>query len=57
MDHNLRRDGREKCPRRHPDELIPSYERIKEVLAEYDNLPDEIRTQSLFTYLECLGNL
>ena len=29
----------------------------KEFLAEYDNSPAEIRTLSLFTYLDCLGNL
>ena len=57
MDHNLRRDAREKCPRKRPDDLIRKYERIKEVLEAYDNLPAEIRTLSLLTYLDCLGNL
>ena len=51
-----RRDAREKCPRKRPDDLILKYERIKEVLAVNDNLPAEIRTISVLTYLDCLGN-
>ena len=51
MDHNLRRDAREKCPRRRPDQLIQIYKRIK------DNLPAEIRTLSMLTYLDFLGKL
>ena len=42
MDHNSRRDTHEKCQRRRPDDLIQTYERIREVVAEYDYLPAEI---------------
>ena len=57
MDHNLRRDAREKPLGIRPDDFIQIYEGIKEVHAEYDNLPAEIRKLSLFTYLDCLCNL
>ena len=57
MDHDLRRDAREKCPRKRPDDSIRKYERIKEVLVAYDNLPAEIRTLSPLNYLDCLSNL
>ena len=57
MDLNLRRDDREKYLKRRLDDLIQKYESIKEVPAEYDNIPTEIRILSLLTYLDCLGNL
>ena len=44
MDHNLRRNSREKCPGKRPNDLIQKYERAKKDLAEFDNLPAEIRT-------------
>ena len=57
MDLNLRRDARENCQRKRPDDLIRRHEKIKEVLEAYDNLPAKIRTLSLLIYLGCLGNL
>ena len=57
MDLNLRRDDREKYLKRRLDDLIQKYESIKEVPAEYDNIPTEIRILSLLTYLDCLGKL
>ena len=50
MDNNLRRDARENCPRKRPDDLVQKYERINEVLPEYDNLPAEILTLSLLIF-------
>ena len=57
MDHDLRRNARKKCPGKRPVDLKQKYERIKEVLAEIDNLPAEIRTLSILTYLDCSDNL
>ena len=56
IDRNSGSDVSEKCPRRWQDDLIQKLKRIKEVLAEYDNLPAEIRILSLSTYLDCLSN-
>ena len=57
MDHILQRDAREKFPRRRPEVLIHKYKKYKLFPADYDKLPAEKRTLSLFTFLDLLGNL
>ena len=57
MDHNQRMDTGERYAKRWPEELISKYEKIKNTLNHFDNLPTAFKPLSLLSTLQCLGEL
>ena len=54
---NQRMDSGEWYAKRRPEELISKYEKIKNTLNHFDNLPTALKTLSLLSTLQCLGEL
>ena len=57
MDHDQRLDSGERYAKRRPEELISKYEKIKNTLNHFDNLPTVLKPISLLSTLQCLGEL
>ena len=54
MDQNQRMDSGERYAQRRPEKLISKYEKIKNTLNHFYNLPTALKPLSLLSTLQCL---
>ena len=52
-----RMDSGERYAKRRPEDLISKYEKIKNALNRFDNLPTALKPLSLLSKLQCLKEL